>query len=97
MKQSPYAEILEEIETGLWEHDIRVEENDISPYYYTDKTFRACIKIFMSGIIWKLWENLENKSLKEKMGKAENLGKEIRSIILKYTGIDAHKLYDADK
>ena len=93
MKQNPYAEILEEIEMGLWEHDVRVEENIAEPYPYTNESFRACIKIFMSGMMWKLWENMEGKDIEEKSGKAESLGNEIHNIILKYTGIDSRKLF----
>jgi len=95
MRENPYAEVLEEIETGLWEQDLRVDEGIAEPYPYTNKTFRACIKIFMAGIMWKLWESMEGKDINEKAGHAEAMGNELRSLILKHTGVDTHKLYDA--
>jgi len=89
---NPYAEVLKEIEAGLWDHDIRVEDNIARPYNYTDESFRACLKIFMSGLMWKLWENMEGQTLEERSSTAEEVGSEIRKFILKYTGIDTHKL-----
>ena len=56
-RQNPYAEVLEEIETGLLEHAVRVSDGIAEPYPYTDETFRACLQIFMSGIMWKMFEN----------------------------------------
>ncbi len=89
--KNPYAKALIEIESGLWEHDARVEENIAKPYSYDDDTFRACLKIFMSATLWKLWE--KPGTLKEKMEKAEELGSAIRGVIYKFTKIDTHKLY----
>lgn len=93
-RQNPYAEILNEIENGLWEHDLRVDENIAAPYSYTHESFRACLKIFMSGMMWKLWENTEGMEIPKRAGKAEEMGNEIRNMILKYTGIDSHELYN---
>lgn len=90
-RQNPYAEILEEVGNGLWEHDVRVSDGIAEPYPYTNKTFRACLKIFMAGIMWKLWEQIGGEE--EKGNMAEEMGNEIRGIVLKYTGIDTHELY----
>jgi len=90
---NPYKEALMELETGLWEHDNRVDEGIAKPYEYDSETFRACLKIFMSAALWKLWEYTENKTLSEKASFAESLGTDIRGIILRYTGIDSHELY----
>ena len=87
-RKNPYAEILEEIETGLLEHAMRISDGIAEPYPYTDETFRACLQIFMGGIMWKMWEH-------EQGGKAEELGNKIRGLVLRYTGIDTHNLYDA--
>ena len=93
-RQNPYADVLNEIENGLWEHDLRVEEGIAAPYSYTHESFRACLKIFMSGMMWKLWENMEGTAVQKKAGKAEEMGNEMRNFILKYTGIDTHELYN---
>ncbi len=91
-RKNPYSEALLEIEQALWEHDVRVD-NGAAPYQYDDETFRACLKIFMSALIWKLWTFMDKKSLTEKASNAENVGNILRNIILKFTGIDSHVLY----
>ena len=93
-RTNPYSEVLLEIEQGLWEHDLRVDEGIASPYQYDDETFRACLKIFMSAIMWKLWTFTHGKSLEERESKAERVGNIFRNVILKFTGIDSHALYN---
>ena len=92
-RQNPYSEVLLEIERGLWEHDIFVDEGKALPYEYDNDTFRACLKIFMSALLWKIWRftSMDNISLRE--SNAEKAGKVMRNIILKFTGIDSHTLY----
>ena len=87
-KKNPYAEILIELEGALWDQDIRVSDGIAQPYEYDNETFRACIKIFTSSFLWKIWENVDEKEI----ASAEKAGNDIRSIILKYAGIDSHKL-----
>jgi len=93
-KKNPYGEVLEEIETGLWEHDIRVEDKIAEPYQYSNNEFRACLKIFMSAMMWKLWKKMEGETIETKAEKANQLGNELREFILKYTGVDTLKLYE---
>ena len=92
-KKNPYSKVLLEIETALWEHDVRVDDGIAQPYEYDDETFRACIKIFTNAILWKLWTYMDGKELDEKADKAEKVGNVIRNTILKFTGIDSHSIY----
>lgn len=103
MKPNPYGDILLELETGLWEHDYRVDEG-AKPYPYTDEQLRACLKIFMSALMWKLWEQMRKDGISVKIGgdTAKKMGEELRSLVLKFTEIDTHKLFkeegkDVDK
>jgi len=92
--KNPYTDILIELEAGLWEHDVRVDEGITSPYSYNDETFRACLKIFMNATMWKLWEHMEKETDKAKrIEKAEKIGKAIQELIIEFTGIDTHELY----
>jgi len=92
--KNPYSEVLIEIESGLWEHDVRVDDGIAAPYSYDDETFRACLKIFMSAIMWKLWKFMDGKSIDEKGSRAEEVGNILRNVVREFTGIDAHTLYD---
>ena len=91
-RENPYAPILKEIEMGLWEHDFRVDEG-AEPYTYDDEATRACLKIFMSAMLWKLWDNKDGKNIEDKVRLVEEMGNDIKNLIMKYTGIDTHKLY----
>ena len=93
-RENPYGDILVEIETGLWEHHNRVDEGIAEPYSYTDEQFKACFKIFMDAMMWKMWVHMEKESLEDKCHSASKLGEELREIILEFTGIDTYKLYD---
>ena len=93
--RTPYHEALQELENGLFEHDIRVEEQGEPPYEYTDEDFRACMKIFMSSCMWKLWEKQEkeNIDIEKRMKQAFAFGNLFYKLVLKHLGIDSHKLY----
>jgi len=91
--KNPYALAIVEIEDGLWEHDIRVDEGIVAPYNYDNNTFRAALKIFMSAVMWKMWERAGEKPLREKVPEVEECGNEIRDIVKRYCGIDTHDLY----
>ena len=85
------SEILVDIETGIWERDYM----ELGPTGYTMDGFRSGIKIFMSTLMDKMW-NLQEKSkltMEERNKLALNAGKDIRKLVLKYTGIDSHDLY----
>ena len=93
---NPYAEVLQEIEQGLWEHDARVDEKIAQPYSYDAPTFAASLKIFQSAIMFALWEKQDfiGTQISDRMEEAEKMGLEIKELIQKYTGIDTHKLYE---
>lgn len=93
-RQNPYAAVLHEIENGLWEHDVRVDNGIAAPYSYDDATFRACLKIFMSAMLWRLWTHSAERTMPDKERLAETVGSLIRRIVLRFTGIDAHTLYN---
>lgn len=92
----PYKDVLMELELGLVEHAVRVEEDGFQPYRYDTETFRACAQIFMSALMWKLWEAACEKTLAETESLAEKCGNELRDLIMKFTGIDTHKLYGGE-
>ena len=92
--KNPYKEVLVEIEDGLWEHDCRVDDGIAMPYMYDDETFRACIKIMMSGLMYKLYDNSWGLTQDFKEREADICGGEFKDFIYKYTGIDSTKLYD---
>lgn len=83
--------ILIEIENALWEF----EANVALPPQFTTEGFRAANKIFMAAIMDKLWliQEFDKMPIKDCENMAENLGKEIKDIVFKYTNIDTHKLY----
>jgi len=94
MNKNPYGDILLEIESGLWEHDYRVEEGIAESYEYTDPHFRACLKIFMEGFLCKILENMKDeKDNKKKADAVQKAGEALRKIILEFTGIDPHELH----
>jgi hypothetical protein len=92
-RKNPYAEVLIEIEKGLWGHDCRVDEGTAEPYFYDDATFRACLKVFMSGMLWKAWVHMEGKEQKQKEIGAKMMGEAIRDMVFEYTGIDTRELH----
>jgi len=92
-RKNPYAEILTEIEKGLWDQDIRVDEGIAKPYEYDKDAFRACLKIFMSSLMWKLWENKGERGLEEMETRAESVGNELRSLVREFCGIETHDLW----
>lgn len=89
-KENPYGDVLIEIEGGLIDHDIRVNDDIAEPYVYTDEQFRACLKIFMNSLLWKMWEYQEATGVVM----SEKAGIAIKDLVLEFTGIDTHKLYD---
>lgn len=91
-KEIPYGKVLIEIENGLWEHDDRVNDGIAEPYTYTDEHFRACLKIFMSGLLWKLWETNDN-DIEKMIGLAGKMGEDIKELVGAYTGINTHDLF----
>lgn len=85
------SEILVEVEDALWDFQIhRGGKPD-----FTEKGFRAAIKIFMDVLLDKMWELGEadniQQSDREAMGR--KAGEDIRRLVKTYTGIDTLTLY----
>ena len=87
--------ILVEIEETLWEHEATLATKP----EYTLAGFRAAAKIFMSAMMDYTYSS--NAAIGMNMGQmtadVEKLGKEVRDLILKYTGIDSYKLYKSEE
>lgn len=84
--------VLEQIEEALWEFEINCPHDKPE---YTTNGFKAAIKIFMSAMQDKMYENMEVKNMPQEEANLEafQLGTEIRELILKHTGIDTIDLY----
>jgi hypothetical protein len=82
---------LQEMEQLLWQYEF----DGGGPLGYDLITFRAITKIFMSGIIDKMWDlqEKENIDMDIRSDMALKAGDDIRNLIRKYTGIDTHELY----
>ena len=83
--------VLSEIESTLIEYELNVAR----PPEYTDKGFRAAIKIFMSAMLDKMWklQEDENIDINTRTDMAEKLGNDLRNMVRIYTNIDTHSLY----
>lgn len=84
--------VLVEIENTLWEFECDYPE--IRPEYTTDG-FRATCKIFMSAMTDKMFENMQVKRYTQEEAEieAQQLGEELRQLILHHTGIDTFDLF----
>ena len=83
--------ILSELEQTLWEFEAN---NPNTPPCYGNDAMKYAAKIFMSVTMDRFWrEKNSTHSIAEMAVMAENLGKEIRQMILSYTGVDMHKEY----
>ena len=83
--------VLCEIENTLWEF----EEQNLGNPEFTKEGFRAILKIFMCGIMDKMWEmQLSEEIDMDIRGEmARKCGEEIRKIVKVYTGIETINLY----
>ena len=83
--------VLAEIENAIWDHDL----NRGIPPKYTDEGFKAACKIFMSALMDKTWDlqQKENIPMPTRENMATKCGKELRTLIKTYTGIDIYTLY----
>ena len=83
--------VLCEIENTLWEF----EEQELGNPEFTKDGFRAILKIFMCGIMDKMWEmqSLEEIDMDIRGAMAKKCGEELRKFVKIYTGIDSVELY----
>lgn len=86
--------ILKEIEETLWEHEATLATKP----EFTGEGFRAAAKIFMAAMMDATFDFQQglHKTQDEMLTNVEALGKEVRSLVFKYTGIDCHNLYKSD-
>lgn len=84
--------VLEEIEDALWEFEYEVQNKP----NYTIKGFRAATKIFMSVLMDKIWELQEDEkiTMDDRIKMVQKAGEDVRNLIITYTGIDPHDLYE---
>jgi len=94
-RKNPYGDSLIEIELGLLEHNVRVDEIGALPYSYDLDVFMASLTIFMNAMIIKSWEYMDEKVVgyedREKM--SLELGDTIKNLVKKFTGIAIIELY----
>ena len=62
---------------------------------FDNETFRAAIYIFQSALMDKLYDlqNEEEMTLQDRENMATQCGKDLRSLVKKYTDIDTFKLF----
>ena len=87
--------ILVEIEETLWEHEATLATKP----EYTLAGFRAAAKIFTSAMMDFTFSRdaAMGMNIEQMKADAEKLGKDIRDLMLKYTGIDSVKLYNSNE
>lgn len=90
MIYNPYKEILNQLDAALMEHQLRQMQIGVSPYEYDDDSFISCVNIFLSGLMWKLWEkqNQLNLDANTRMKEGRKIGEELRDFIFMWTGFD---------
>ena len=88
-----YTKVLLELESAFWEREAGRE----NPSGFTQEALRASSKIFMSILMELMWQDQEKRmlSMDERVEQVEKCGKDIRSLIDKYTGIDSTHMYDS--
>jgi len=86
--------VLEEIERTLWES----EADERGAPEFTDKGFRAAIKIFMAAMMDRNYRlRKENLALRDLENQALEMGKIIKALVHKYTNVNTHDLYKKGK
>ena len=74
--------------------DVLLEFSEIKPEF-TEKGFKACIFIFQSALMDKMFalQEKENISLEVRCDMATKAGESLRELIKTYTNIDTFDLY----
>ena len=87
--------VLVKIEETLWEHEATLATKP----EYTLAGFRAAAKIFISAMMdYSFSRNVAmGMNIEQMKADAEKLGKDIRDLMLKYTGIESAKLYNSNE
>lgn len=87
--------VLIEIESLMIEYDFYARK----PYSFSDDAFRAISKIFINGLLDKMWslQESENIDFQDRLNMSEKAGNETRKLIKTFTGIDSHDFYKPKK
>lgn len=84
--------MMSSMEDALWNYEYYMPN---TPYGFSQESFRAAVKIFMSALMDKIWELQEGEEMdiEDRAAMAEKCGKDVRALVKTYTNIDTHELY----
>ena len=84
--------VLELIDDECW--NFKCTHSDIPPNFTTNG-FAAVVSIFMFAMTDKMFENMQVKGMNQEEAEleAQQLGQELRQLVLKHTGIDTFDLF----
>ncbi len=82
---NPYEPILNELSTAM------LDTAEIKPNYSNDALLDATI-IFQTVLIDKVFDLMKKENIENKTAMVEACGKELRKLILTYTGLDTVEL-----
>lgn len=73
--------------------DVLLEFSEIKPEF-TEKGFKACIFIFQTALMDKMYDNQEydKMSIEDRSNMAVKCGLDLRKLIHAYTGLDTHQI-----
>lgn len=88
-----YKKELEDIANDLLTQNAEAKDDENKPNY-TKREFMNSVIIFQTALMDKLWDFQESKGMdiNERIIMAEECGFSLRDLILKYTGLDTHKI-----
>lgn len=87
-----FAPMLEHMEDTLWSYELYAPN---MPPHYSNESFRAIIKLFMSAMMDRIWDLQEGEEMdiEDRVAMVERCGQELRKLVKVYTGIDSQELY----
>jgi len=80
------------LEQSIWDEEA---ENPGAFPKFDDECFRASIKIFLTGLLERIWglQDKENIDFEDRKNMVIKAAEDIRSLIKVYTNIDTFELY----
>ena len=90
-----YKNELEAIANDLLDQNCEATGDENKPNY-TNRDFMNSTIIFQTALMDKMWDNqiYIEMNLKDQMDMCNKCGNELRELILKFTGLDTHKIED---
>ena len=84
------------IEDIIWDSECK---NPNEQFKFTKEGFRASLKIFMANMLDKTYDYQQKNKMSPKEGfnQASEIGKALRELVKKYTGINTLDLYKLKK